>query len=204
MERALEKHGEAVESALPAPFDWRALCADAPEMARRLRAGDASGEEGPEAGDGEEGDVSPELDLVEAAEQTFLRSYLGGLAGIALQVEDERDPDALLEALLERLEDEDEEHFEDLVATSLARVERSLAGQGEALDEETAEGAAALLTDAAWPSVEVALEGLAPFDPDSGLELPHSVRQVLSGVARLAAILAALRWIASGAPGGEA
>jgi hypothetical protein len=55
--------------------------------------------------------------------------------------------------------------------------------------------------DAAWPSIEVALEGLAPFDPERDLELPHAVRQVLSGVARLAGILAAFRWIATASPG---
>lgn len=198
VERVLERHGEGAEQTVPPLFDWRALCADAPAMARRLRATDASAEGS--ADDPDDGDLAPELDLVEAAEQTFLRAYLGGLAGLALASEDERDPESVLEALLAPLDDEQEAQLEDHLGGALARVERSLAGQGEALDEESVEGAAALLTDTAWPSVEVALEGLAPFDPDRDLELPHAVRQVLSGVARLAAILASFRWLVAGAP----
>jgi hypothetical protein len=197
VERALERHGEAFESAFPSPFDWRALCSDAPAMAKRLAAGSLEDE----AALGEEGDLAPELDLVESAEQVFAHAYLGALAGIALTVEDDRDPELTFEGLLTPLEDPEEAHFETLATRSLAPVERALAGQGDVPDEESAAGAALALVDAAWPSVEVALEGLAPFDPERDLELPHAVRQVLSGVARLAAILASFRWISAPDPG---
>lgn len=190
MERVLERHRDGVEDALPAPFDWRGLCSDAPEMVRRL----GSDAEAP-AGEVDEALV-PELDLVEAAEQALLHAYLGGLAGIALHADDDRDPETVLEALLGPLEDEQEERFESLASDSLAGVERALAGERLAADEDSIEGAAALLTDAAWPSVEVALESLPPFDPQQDLALPAPVRQVLGGVARIGAILAAFRWLA--------
>lgn len=196
VERALDRQGERVEQSFPAPFDWRALCSDAPAMARRLSAG--SLEEGDALSD--EDDLVPELDLVETAEQTFLHAYLGGLAGLALTSEDDRDPESVLEQLLAPLDDEGEARFEELAGQGLTAVERSLAGQGIALDEDSAEGTAVMLTDVAWPSVEVALERLVPFDPARDLELPHPVRQVLSGVARIAAILAAFRWLAGDAP----
>lgn len=197
--RALERHGESVESAFPAPFDWRALCADAPTLARRLARG--SVEDEPPADD--DGDLAPELDLVEAAEGTFLRAYLGGLSGLALLSDDERDPEALLEALLAPLSDEAEARFEALAGERLGSVERALAGQGEALEESTPEGTAATLTEASWPCVEAALTGLTAFDPEREGELPHAVRQVLGGVARIAAVLAAFRWLADGGGPGE-
>lgn len=196
VERALARQGERVDEAVPSPFDWRALCADTPAMARRLSAG--SLEEGDALLD--EDDLVPELDLVETAEQTFLNAYLGGLAGLALTSDDERDPESVLEQLLSPLDEEGEARFEALAAQALTTVERALAGQGEALEEASVEGTTMMLTDVAWPSVEVALERLVPFDPERDLELPHAVRQVLSGVARIAAILAVFRWLAGDLP----
>lgn len=189
VERALERHAEGFEGWFPAPFDWRSLCADAPQMALKLERREPA--QDPEA----DAALVPELDLVEAAEQVFAHAYLGALAGIALTSDDERDPDLLVERLLDPLDDEAEERFEALATGSLGRVERALAGQGETLDEESVEAAAHTLVEAAWPGVEVSLESLAPFDPERDVDLPHGVRQVLSGLARLAAILAAFRWL---------
>jgi hypothetical protein len=197
VERVLERHGEEFEAIFPAPFDWHALAADAPAMARRLAAGSA----GEEDLLGEEGDLAPELDLVEASEQVFVNAYLGGLAGIALAIDDERDPESILDGLVRPLDDAEEERFEALAGASLGPVERALAGQGDTPDDASAEGAALVLVDTAWPSVEVALESLEPFAPDREAELPHAVRQVLAGLARVAAILAAFRWLAAGRPG---
>jgi hypothetical protein len=191
VERVLERHGEDFDALFPGAFDWRALAADAPAIARRLAAG--SVEE--ETALGDEGDLVPEMDLVETAEQVFVNAYLGGLAGIALAIDDERDPESILDGLVRPLADVEEDRFEALVASSLGPVERSLAGQGDTPDDASPEGAALLLVDTAWPSVEVALERLTPFDPDRDVELPHAVRQVLSGVARVAAIVASFRWL---------
>jgi len=191
VEHALTRHLDGFGEWFPDGFDWQQLCNDAPEMVRRLVVGDLEEEDAL----GEEGDLAPELDLVESAEQTFAAAYVGALAAIALAVEDERDPDLLVERLAAPVSDAEEARFTELAAESLGVVERSLAGQGHALDEESAEGLAATLTDAAWPGVDVALERVPVFDPESEIELPPAVRQVLGGVARVAAILAAFRWL---------
>jgi hypothetical protein len=191
VERALERHGEDFDAFFPAPFDWHALATDAPSMARRLAVGTLEEEDTL----GEEGDLVPEMDLVEAAEQVFVNAYLGGLAGLALATDDERDPESILDGLVAPLDDAEEERFEAFAADSLATVERALAGQGDTPDDSSPEGAALILVDAAWPSVEVALERLTPFSPDRETELPSAVRQVFAGIARVAAILAAFRWL---------
>ena len=194
VEHALEKHLAGFDDWFPAVFDWQRLCIDAPELVRRL----AQGRVEDDAPEGEAwDDLTPEVDLVEAAEATFAAAYVGALAGIALAVEDERDPDFLIAHLAQPLEEAEEAPFEALAVGSLAAVERGLAGQGEALDEDGPEGLAASLAEAAWPGVEVALEHVSIFDPDEGPELPSAVKQVLGGVARVAAILAAFRWLAA-------
>lgn len=189
VEHALNKHLDGFGAWFPSGFDWQTLCSDAPEMARRLVTG------GLEEEAGEDGDLAPELDLVEVAEEAFAFAYVGALASIALAVEDARDPDLLVERLTAPPSEAEEERFAELAADSLGSVERALAGQGEPLDEESVEGLAFTLTDAAWPGVEVALEGVEAFDPDRDVELPPSVKRVLGGVARVAAILAAFRWL---------
>lgn|GEM_PF-5595411 len=191
VENALVKHLDGFGAWFPAGFDWQHLCSDAPEMARRLTTGSLEEEQAL----GEEGDLAPELDLVEIAEQTFAFAYVGALAGIALAVEDARDPDLLVERLTAPLAESEEERFDELASNSLGSVERSLAGQGEPFDEDSLEGLATTLTDAAWPGVEVALEGVDAFNPESETEPPPAVRRVLGGVARVAAILAAFRWL---------
>lgn len=191
VENALSKHLDGFGAWFPSGFDWQHLCSDAPEMARRLTTGSLEEEEAL----GEEGDLAPELDLVEVAEQTFASAYVGALAGIALAVDDARDPDLLVERLTAPLADGEEERFDELASNSLGSVERSLAGQGEPFDEDSVEGLATTLTDAAWPGVEVALERVDAFDPERDTEPPPAVRRVLGGVARIAAILAAFRWL---------
>ena len=196
VEHALEKHLDGFGGWFPAAFDWQQLCSDTPELARRLALGRSDEDDLDPDGDVLD-EVTPELDLVEAAEATFATAYVGALAGIALAVEDERDPDLLIARLAVPLEEGEEAPFEALAERSLAAVERSLAGQGEALDEDSPEGLSASLAEAAWPGVEVALEHVTVFDPEQGPELPSPVKQVLGGVARVAAILAAFRWIAA-------
>jgi hypothetical protein len=213
VEHALTRHLDAFAEAFPPGFDWQALCADAPRLVERLASGattpasehvDADDDDGfeddDEPGFEREGDaaVAPEIDLVGASEETFAAAYVGALAGIALAVEDERDPDLLVEELVRPLAEEDEEAFERLAEGSLDPVERALAGRGPTPDEESVTGLAVTLTEAAWPGVEVALEGVAVLDPERGTDLPSAVRQVLGGVARVAAILAAFRWLADG------
>jgi hypothetical protein len=203
VENAWARRGDDFAAWFPAVFDWQSLCADAPSMARRVSRGETgdAGESDHEDGDQDEGGLVPELDLVEVAEDVFAHAYVGALVGIALVVDDERDPDLLVERLAEPLSEEEEPRFEALTAKCLEPTERVLAGQVEAPDERNAEAAAALLVEGAWPGVETALEGLPGFGDDDGPELPDEVRQVLAGVARVAAILAAFRWLALTDPG---
>jgi hypothetical protein len=200
VENAWARRGDDFAAWFPAVFDWQSLCADAPSMARRVARGEPG--EAPEPDDDpDEGGLVPELDLVELAEDVFAHAYVGALVGIALVVDDERDPDLLVERLAEPLSEEEEPRFEALAARCLESTERVLAGRVEAPDERNAEAAAALLVEGAWPGVETALEGLPGFGADDGPELPDGVRQVFAGVARVAAILAAFRWLALTDPG---
>lgn len=199
VEYAWARRGDDFAGWFPRVFDWQALCSDAPAMAQRVAAG---GSEDESRSDGDDGSgLVPELDLVETAEDVFAHAYLGALVGIALIVDDERDPDLLVERMARPLGEEEEPRFEALAARSLEGAERVLAGQIEAPDENSAEAAAALLVEGAWPGVETALEGLPGFGDEDAPEVPDAVRQVLAGVARVAAILAAFRWLALADPG---
>jgi hypothetical protein len=202
VENAWARRGDDFAGWFPAVFDWRALCADAPTMARRLAQGDGDAADRDEPGDlDDEVALAPEIDLVETAEDVFAHAYVGALVGIAVLVDDERDPDLLVERLAEPLDEEEEPRFEALAAQCLEPAERVLAGQVEAPDEQRAEAAAALLVEGAWPGVETALEGLPGFGGEDGAEVPEPVSRVLAGVARVAAILAAFRWLALSDPG---
>ncbi|MFM8385916.1 MAG: hypothetical protein ACKOCB_03700 [Planctomycetia bacterium] len=222
VERALGRHLDGFGAWFPAGFDWQELCNDTPAMLRRLlEAPDAAGsacdpaqgagdpaqpdDEEHEEAEPEDEDVGSEdgretlglpddVDLVEASEGAFAAAYIGALAGLALVVDDERDPDLLLEALVQPLAEDEEPRFDEAVAGSLGPVEGALAGREEAPDEDSLAGMAVTLVESAWPGVDVALGSVPVLASEEGLSA--EARQVLGGVARVAAILAAFRWLA--------
>lgn len=202
VEHALGRHLDGFAGWFPAGFDWQQLCSDTPAMLRRLLEDEPPERDpdDPDAGldDGADEDdalgLPPEVDLVEASEGTFAAAYMGALAGIALAVEDERDPDLLVERMAQPLDEDEEPRFAEAVGEALALVESALAGRGETPDEETLAGLCVTLVEAAWPGVDVALGSVPALGEEQGL--PPPARQVLGGVARVAAILAAFRWLA--------
>jgi hypothetical protein len=182
VDRALEKHGRTLDAWFPGSFDWRALCADAPDMARRAAVGREE--------DGLEDD-----ELEEAAEGTFRLAHVSALAALAVAAEGDADPYTLLERLTTPPRDEAEERFEALAERALGPVEESLGGVEVALDADGSRAEA--LAAAAWPAVEpVVAEHLESLER-MGEDVPDAARGVLVGVARVATILAAFRWMAA-------
>jgi hypothetical protein len=177
LERAAERHGDDFEDWFPGAFDWEALCDDAPAMAERL--GRVVG--------GDEADEA----LVEFAGAVFRAAHLAALS--VLSCEADGDPETTLDRLARPLDDEEEETFERLARETLGPLEEAMADEEEPeLDPEAATALA--LASLAWESSEPLLAEGIRAAAASGEE-----ERVLVGIARLAEILAAFRWLAAAA-----
>ena len=166
----------------PTTFDWERLCADVPDMARRL------GTALPEHED--------ERDLVAAAQVVFRAGHLCGLALLAAVAEGTADPSELLERAAQAPGEDEEQYFDELVGTCLGPIETQLGGEsvpGEDAPDGVERGI--LLYGAVWPAVSRVLAA----DESRVFERAGEAAGVLWGVARVGVVLAALRWMAVGA-----
>jgi hypothetical protein len=183
IERALGIHAPVLEDGFPPCFDWERLCSDAPEMVVRLGGG---------SDDGSERTWSAALQGW--AQETFRSAHIAGLAVLSAAAADD-DPEAILDRFSEEPEDDEEDRFETLVHEVLAPVEASLGGDEVALDERghLAQG----FFDEAWAQIEPVLaeiEGRVLEDEDVAGE---ETLTVLLALARVACLLAVLRWMAA-------
>lgn len=178
LEHAAGANLPTFEAWFPACFDWARLCGDVPRMARAAGL--------PLAED-------DDIELERMARALFKAGHLFTLAVLAAGSSAERDPEMLLEALTSPPEDEEEERFEALVGESLQEAEALLGGEGadHAHGPEVARPVA--LVSASWPAVEHLLQS----DPSKLLERAGPASGLLSGIARLGALLAAFRWLAA-------
>ena len=181
LERAAGDHLGSFDLWFPGCFDWRALCADVPAML------EASGLPVPAT----EGDTT---DLVTTAGAVFRAGHLFTLVVLAAAAEGQRDPQEVLDHLTGRLDEDEEAHFEESAATVLGDVEELLLEGDDAAAGAVAHRAADLVR-ASWPAVE----HLLGSDEGRLFERSGEAASILWSVARVGAILAALRWIAADA-----
>lgn len=172
--RALERHGESFDRWFPSTFDWQAVTADAPSIARGNGA----------RIDDDTGSHTGASALARAAGEYFRLGYIGGLAILAAHDPESPDVEGTLDALADELDDEGEEEFAALVTDHLDAIEARLAGAEPAL----AAGTEALANVAA-----LAWEPLAAWFEESPPGTRTRWRPHLIGYARLGAALAALR-----------
>ncbi len=192
LERAAADHIEAFDAWFPAGFDWARLCGDVPRLAR-------------EGGVATEG--LPDEDLVKMARAVFRGAHLFTLAVLAAGSEGRGDPQDLLSRLTSPPDEEVEEHFlalaEELLPSVEARIPIETSGaeqsappkdDDEGVDEaEAAIRRAVALVRATAPAVEHVLAN----DESRVFARAGETAGVLWALARVAAALAALRWMAS-------
>ena len=188
VEQALGTKLDDFDDWFPPVFDWRALCADVPQMVQKLSqdwvdADDAEVSEG----------------LRRRAQDHFRHGHVAGLAVLVAKTADEDDPDALLDQLTSPISDEQEAVLGRLARTQLGPVEAAVGGVEGALDEEGT--ALETLFVLAWPDVEDLLALDPPEEQTTeGLQTEAVARPVLIGVARIGMLLACARWMAAGHP----
>ncbi|MHC5009872.1 MAG: hypothetical protein ACYTG6_02855 [Planctomycetota bacterium] len=182
IENAEARYLASFDSWFPGCFDYERLCADVPDLA--LRSGRAL----PEA----PGETAERL-LEEQARGVFRTAHLYTLAALCAGADiDEGDPDEILDGLTSStMDDEEEEKFTELVLGSLTHVEEALEGEHTVEEDEAR---AVGYVGAAWPILQDLLRG------DDGGPFAHAgaCEDLLWGVARVGAVLAAFRWIAAG------
>ncbi len=187
LERSAEVHLPDFVDWFPASFDWLRLCADLPEMARR-RGGDPSAIE-----------LAEERALETRARDVFTSAHVLGLAVLAAGFSGDLDPASILDRITRAPDEDEEEEFDRLVDTALGPVEERLAapdGEEPALVEGTAAAdvdRTEALVAAVWPAVAEVL--LA--DPSGAFQAAGPQADLLLGLARVAVVLAAFRWISA-------
>ncbi|MDJ0974009.1 MAG: hypothetical protein QNJ98_06080 [Planctomycetota bacterium] len=191
VEEALGRHADDLDDWFPSCFHWRGLVADAAQMTASVagRPYDADDLEGNEA-------IRARASLV------FRFAHVTTLAMLAAGGAEDSDPGETLEILLDEPDDGEEAYYRGLVNEVMGPLEANLAGDAAELD---ARGEAAYaLINAAWPAIEtfaqedgVLGEETQPLPGDSEDERA-AVRRVLEGIAMLAAILAAFRYLSVG------
>ena len=178
LERAAQVHLASFETWFPSTFDWARLCADVPDMARQL--GHAPPEEGDRA-------------LEDMARVVFRGAHLFALAVLGAAAQGSSDPDETLERLAASPGDEEEEAFGDLVGCCLRVVEDHVFAEAAAPEASDRVDRAADLVRAVWPAVTHILSA----DDSRIFERAGEDSDVLWGVARVGAVLAAFRWMAA-------
>ena len=182
MERALGVHAPELESAFPGCFDWQQLCADAPAMVEQ--AGGSS--------DGSERTWS--MAIRRWADEMFRASHVATLAVLAASSEDE-DPEAALDHFQTAPDDDEEDRFEHYLNTTLGPIESSLGGEDVKLDGRGEIGRA--FFEEAWPQIEPVLADVEARVLEDEDVAGEEVLTVLVALARVASILAVLRWMAA-------
>lgn len=179
LERAVHVHLPSFDAWFPSPFDWSRLCADVPDMARRL------GHPPPEEG---------EQVLEDMARTVFQGSHLFALAVLGAAAQGSSDPDLLLDHLASPCSEEEEAAFGDLVGCCLRVVEDHVFAEApEAPETSDRVERASDLVRAVWPAVTHILAA----DDSRIFERAGDSADVLWGVARVGAVLAAFRWMAA-------
>jgi hypothetical protein len=179
VERALATRLPTFDVWFPSTFDAAVFLADVPAMARRLDGGPPI----PRA---------DEAEVEELAGHTFRVAHVAALAVLAAGSEGDLDPDSVLERLTEAPEEEEEAEFGRLAEAELDAVEEALAeDRPPVLGDDAAE--AVSLVEVVWPPVWALLSD----DPEADLQGEGRRSRVLRSVARVAVILAALRWMAA-------
>lgn len=178
LERAAQVHLPSFETWFPSTFDWLRLCADVPDMARQL--GHPSPEEGDRA-------------LEDMARVVFRGAHLFALAVLGAAAQGGSDPDETLERLASPCSDEEEEAFGDLVGCCLRVVEDHVFAEAVAPEASDRVDRASDLVRAIWPAVTHILAA----DDSRIFERAGEAADVLWGVARVGAVLAAFRWMAA-------
>jgi hypothetical protein len=179
VERAAATHGERFPEWFPESFEWADLCRDAPAMADRLGRRERSEE------------ADRRIESLAAA--VFRAAYLAGLSVLAARAESEEDPETIVGRLARPLDEEEQEVFTRLAEGELAGVESALGDETEA-PELSPDGVEGLrLVGVAWPPTAALVgEAVGTAAAAGGPEA-----RVLGGIARVATILAAFRWLAA-------
>jgi hypothetical protein len=173
VERVADLHLSRFEEWFPSTFDWERLCADVPRMAERR------------------GEPTPDLgDLEDRSRAVFRGAHLVTLAVFSAAADDEEDPELRMESLASPPTEEEETEFARLAEAHLEALEEALAGEETAVPDVAR---AAAMVGAAWPAVSQLLG-----DDETALLAEDATEgDILWGVARVAAALAALRWLAA-------
>ena len=179
LEHAAHVHLKSFDTWFPTTFDWARLCADVPDMARRLGHVAAEGED--------------DRDLEENAAVVFRGAHLFALAVLGAATRGAADPDTLLDRLASRCGDEEEETFADLVGCCLRPVEDLVFADEQKPEASPRVDRAADLVRAVWPAVTHILAA----DDSRIFERAGESADILWGVARMGAVLAAFRWMAA-------
>ena len=177
----MAEHGPSFERWFPSTFDWRAICGDAPQMAIQAQLFD------PDADEASRRAVS------EAAGEYLRLGYLGGLASLAVRIEDAPDPEGQVSTWVEELEDDAEARFADLAANTLDALEAWLAQADDAPAQPTSAPPGAAEAHPRWLLAQAAWAPLATWLADSAPQTRTRLRPVLVGFARLGAALASVR-----------
>lgn len=196
IEHALEEQAPRLEDSFPHCFDWQRLCEDAPAMAEQMSAGSD-----------DEFDATDSIlahRLQDEADAMFRTAHTVGLAVMCAADDRTADPEDAMERFGHLPEDEVEEHFEQLVVEVLGPAEAFFADPEVVLDERAVE--VHRLHALAWPHVAEYIARLDVLfevqdEEEAGKPLlPESTHGVLMALARVAVLLAALRWMADGHP----
>lgn len=183
---AVETHGPGLDRAFPGCFDWRRLCRDTPVMLERATRGafDTS-------------DAARVHLIQERAEAIFRTAHVATLAVRSAMDAGDVDPDALLDGLATPPDEDEEDRFEARVVDSLDAVESSFEDDEVELDRGGLE--IRNLVAVTWAPVHELLEeneALEPVPDSDHADAIRAARPVLLALIRVAAILAAIRWLA--------
>jgi hypothetical protein len=181
-------HGPSMDEWFPAAFDWRGLCADAPDIAERL---------GTKFPEGTAAAVRARFE--ELGEAAFRGAYVTALALLAAY-DAEAQPDDALARLTSPLSDEEAEALEPSLSDDLAAVEGGLGGE-PLVDASTRVRAALARARLVRDPVRLVLADGLEASARGVVVLGGSAKalaQVASGLVSVAVALAALRHVVAG------
>ena len=188
LEHALEVHAPAIEHSFPSVFDWQRLVRDTPALVERASEGRF-----------DVGDSFATHRLQDQADAVFRTAHTVALGVICAADDETADPEAVLDRFDDPPDDEVEEAFEVLVSEVLGPAEAFLSDADVMLDERGLE--TQRLHMLVWPHVSeyVARLGIL-LGADDEPAPDEEAYGVLMALARVAALLACLRWMAHEAP----
>jgi hypothetical protein len=186
VEQAFERLGPDLEAGFPDCFDWTMLCRDTPAMVERHTEGRF-----------EATDARSAHFVQDRASEVFRFVHVATLIVLSATDEDVTDPHGALVGLSTPPEDEAEERFAALARDTLDAVEASFEDEDVLLDERGS--AIRALVERSWGFVFELLEESGLFeraeDEVDAVDLEAAL-PVLAALARLGAVLAAMRWAA--------